>query len=256
MKYLEYEGFSLRPQPLAHMPLATVIGLLPETHYVCLETSDGNYAALVDGVLYDTEDWREDQLTYVTNFWQLGDPSRSLSGNLCAQMLDVNGDEVAEFEFNQLDDMIREPLALAPYAFFTRSLDHAWRPEPAGEFTFKCTYFVKLRSHGEKIAVASDSLPCSARYMDVFEQPVQDHSETGWHHQLFNRLMKDAHRFLSAFDVAYQEIDDNTIQLEGRMSYAVKSGQVVRHLGRKQRSMGRGYRRLRRSLIRPHTLGS
>lgn len=249
-RYLEHAGYKKRPQPADHIPLTTVMALLGPTHDVILELNHRDYAALIDGVLYDLEDWRDNQSTYVTGYWLRREQEVRLRGELSSCIRDPDGEVVKDFTHIKVDELVRDPLAFGAYAFGIRGLASTWLPDPYGKFSFHCGFYQTLPRHAEKILVEADAFWCTPRYLegldptrarsDIVSKPLRIADRDG--------LLADARRYLSSYEVATSvSPNSDAVRMDNGIEYVTASGHIIDH--RRQRVLAeRGYWGLRKLL--------
>lgn len=245
-KFFEFAGYVKAPQPTSALTLRQVLGMLTANHRVILEVDDSDYVPLVDGVLYDIEDWRDDVQRKITGYWVFRKRRDVWPGTLTGRVVDASGCVVEEFEDS--DVLVRDPIELAGYAFNTRRFDNAWDLDDSGECTFQATFAVTLQQSQVALLVQSQSMKCSPRYLHALanvsstEQDRADRMQT-----IAKHAMSDARRLLDACDLDYELKGNGTLRLGHALGYRPQTGEVF--VARERRvKVARGFKTLLRTL--------
>ena len=246
IKYLEYAGYVKAPQPTAALSLSQVLAMVNTDHHVMLEVDDSNYVPLVDGVLYDMEDWRGDIQRVITGYWVFRQRRLVWPGTLKGRVVDASGCTVQEFEDS--DVLVRDPTELAGYAFHTRRFDSVWQLDNVGECTFEATFAATLQHSRDALLVQSQSMRCSPKYVDALvNMSKSERDGPEGIHDIANRTMSDARRLLDACDVEYQLNGNGTLRLGNALGYRPRTGEVF--VARERRvKTSRGFKSLLRTL--------
>ena len=224
-RFLEYVGYEKAPQPTLALSLPHLMSLLKPNHRVMLEVNDERFVPLIDHVLYDVEDWRKDIDQLVTGYWVFREAQHLLSGLLECRVVD--GEGIAVDEIFETDVCIRDPLALAGYAFMTRKLDGAWEVDETGAFTLEATFRTRLPESRKLLTVCRQTLKCSPKYLQVFRDNDQSKpDQTKIPQQIAGRMQEDAERFLALCDFDYKHSDNDTLAINRRVGYQYATGEV------------------------------
>ena len=245
-KFFEYTGYVKAPQPTAALSLRQVLGMLNANHRVILEVDHSTYIPLIDGVLYDLEDWRTNLQRKVTGYWIYRQSRPVLPGTLKGRVVDSSGCVVDEFEDS--DVFVRDPVELAGYAFYTRKFDNAWELDESGDATFEATFAVTLEHSKDPLTVQSRSLRCSPMYLrSLTPESATGPADSAARHRLTERTMTDARRLLDACDLEYELKGNGTLRLGRALGYRPRTGEVFLAHERKVKYT-RGFKALLRTL--------
>ena len=246
IKYFEYAGYVKAPQPTTALSLAQVLAMLSTSHRVMLEVDDSMYVPLVDGVLYDVEDWRGDIQRVITGYWVFRQRRSVWPGTLKGRVVDASGCTVQEFEDS--DVLVRDPAELAGYAFHTRRFENAWELDKAGDNTFEATFAATLQHSQDALLVQSQSLRCSPKYLHALANASKPELDSADGIQdIASRAMNDARRLLDACDVEYELKGNGTLRLGNALGYRPRTGEVFVARERRVRA-SRGFKALLRTL--------
>ena len=245
-KFFEYAGYVKAPQPTTTLTLRQVLGMLGANHRAMLEVDDSVYVPLVDGVLYDIEDWRDDMHREITGYWVFRQRRVVWPGTLTGRVVDASDCVVEAFEDS--DVLVRDSIELAGYAFNTRKFDNAWELDEAGECTFKATFAATLQHSKDALLVQSQSMRCSPKYLHALTDA------TSWEQDQSDRMQKmakdamtDARRLLDACDLEYELKGNGTLKLGHALGYRPRTGEVF--VARERRvKVARGFKTLLRTL--------
>lgn len=245
-KFLEYAGYIKAPQPTAALSLRQVLGMLSENHRAMLEVDDSVYAPLVDGVLYDVEDWRGDIARKITGYWVFRQRRDVWPGTLTGRVIDGSRCIVEEFEDS--DVLVRDPIELAGYAFHTRRFDNAWELDETGKCTFEATFAVTLQRSKSALLVQSQSMRCAPKYLRALEKASKtDPVQSVRNQTMAKHAMTDARRLLDACDLEYELKGNGTLRLGHALGYRPQTGEVFVARERRIR-VARGFKTLLRTL--------
>lgn len=244
----EYFGFVKAPQPTSALSLSTVFELLPEDHNVLLEIDGERVASLIDGVLYDLTDWRDEASRKVTGYWIHQREAQILSSTLEGRVVDAENTTVHDFV--QPDVVVREPNALASYAFHSRRFDRIWRLDDNGDHTFEATMHVELSRSASSLRVKTQSLHCLPRYIDVINGEAPDPSiDRNFQNLNEAEAVADARRWLGALGLDYDLRDNGTLRLGNALGYRPLTGEIFVVRENKVRA-NRGFKALRNEMRR------
>lgn len=245
-KFFEYAGYVKAPQPTAALSLRKVLTMLETNHRVMLEVDDSCYVPLIDGVLYDIKDWRDDIHRKITAYWIFRQRRVVWPGTLTGRVVDASGCIVEEFEDS--DVLVRDPIELAGYAFNTRKFDNAWELDESGECTFESTFAATLQHSQEALLVQSQSTRCSPKYLHALTHaPSGERGESGRMEKMAEHAMTDARRLLDACDLEYELKSNGTLRLGHALGYRPRTGEVF--VARERRvKVARGFKTLLRTL--------
>lgn len=246
IKYFEYAGYVKAPQPTATLSFSQVLAMVNTDHHVMLEVDDSTYVPLVNGVLYDMEDWRGDIQRVITGYWVFRQRRLVWPGTLKGRVVDASDCTVQEFEDS--DVLIRDPTELAGYAFHTRRFDNAWQLNKVGECTFEATFAATLQHSRDALLVQSQSMRCSPKYVDALvNMSKSERDGSVGKHGIASRTMTDARRLLDACDVEYELKGNGTLRLGNALGYRPRTGEVF--VARERRvKASRGFKSLLRTL--------
>ncbi|MCY4093720.1 MAG: hypothetical protein OXG05_01185 [Gammaproteobacteria bacterium] len=245
-KFLEYAGYVKAPQPTSALSLRKVHAMLGANHRVMLEVDGSRYVPLVDGVLYDIEDWRDDMYRKITGYWVFRQRRVVWPGTLTGRVLDVSGCVVETFEDS--DVQIRDPIELAGYAFHTRRFDNAWELHESGECVFEAKFAATLQHSQDPLLIHAQSIRCSPKYVRAFNDETRvalDPSDRM--QQMAKHTMTDARRLLDACDLEYELKSNGTLRLGNALGYRPQTGEVFSARERRVR-LSRGFKTLLRTL--------
>ncbi len=225
-KYFDYAGYVKAPQPSSTLRLCDLIDILPTNHRVMLEVNGENYALLVDGVLYDLTDWREDYSRRITGYWTRRRLNDVIFGTLKGSIFDSSNSKVVGFE--SPDILPRNTLELAGYAFNIRRLNQIWKPDEEGNCTFQATFEVNIRGRSDSLCVQSKTIRCSPRSIctGMLDSGRIDQEHSYVTAGIEERLMSDARRFLNACGLEYELHDNAVLGLGKTVGYQPKSGTI------------------------------
>lgn len=245
-RFFEYAGYAKAPQPTTTLSLRQVLAMQNMHHRVMLEVDDSEYVPLVDGVLYDIRDWRDDMHRKITGYWVFRQRRAVWPGTLNGRVVDASGCVVTEFEDS--DVLVREPAELAGYAFHTRRFDNAWELDEEGESTFEAAFAVTLQHSQNALRVHAQSIRCSPKYVHAFaSESAPDGDPSGRMQRMSKRAMLDARRLLDACDLEYELKGNDTLRLGNALAYRPRTGEVFTARGRRVK-VSRGFKSLLRTL--------
>ena len=245
-KFLEYAGYVKAPQPTSVLSLRKVLAMLGTNHRVMLEVDDSRFVPLIDGVLYDVVDWRDDIHRKITGYWTFRQRRVVWPGTLTGRVVDATGCVVEAFEDS--DVLIRDPIELAGYAFHTRRFDSAWELDESGDCIFEATFSATLQHSPDTFLIHAQSVRCSPKYIKVFADTTsaaQDPSDRM--QKMAKHAMTDARRLLDACDLEYELKANGTLRLGHALGYRPQTGEVF--IARERRvKVSRGFKTLLRTL--------
>ena len=245
-KFLEYAGYIKAPQPTSTLSLRNVLSMLGTDHRVMLEINDSRYVPLVDSVLYDVKDWRDDMSYQITGYWVFRQRRIVWSGTLTGRVSDASGCIVETFEDS--DVLVRDPVELAGYAFHTRRFDNAWEPDESGSCNFEATFAVTLQHSQEPLLIHAQSMRCSPKYLRAFDDETSAVRDSAVRkQQMAKHAMTDARRLLDACDLDYELKGNGTLRLGNALGYRPQTGEVFSARERRVK-VARGFKTLLRTL--------
>lgn len=261
--YTRYLGYELQAPASAVIDGTLLLERLPHPYKAIVELKNGEFAFVRDGRVYSNQFRYANTKVNIARIWLYNNVGQVLTGYMRGRIMDPDQTVVvpeeefrsnphigAESTLNNVratarwcqtnDEMIRNPQALAAYAFNSGGFDNVWQIDSDGDYKFEAVFECEICKEGNWLPVYQDKLRCSPRLTKELALADQQQSRLSGMdlRPIHKSLIADAARFMQASDWQYQHPTKGMFYIErAEVFYRATTSEIIRPSSRRKREI-------------------